>query len=94
MAANSPIALRPFVLAEIDLNDAASGLRITPLAYAARNGFADVVRFLIESGAEVHQTDYQGLTAIDHALARGHRRIAQMLQEATSTDVLQATLPA
>jgi uncharacterized protein len=81
LAANSPIALRPFVAARVNLNHAnRDGL--TPLMSAARQGVVAVVRFLIDSGANISARDAGNRTALDHAVFNGHRKIAQMLRAA------------
>jgi cytohesin len=80
LACNNPTALRPFVAAGVDLDRPVPRRGITPLIYAARQGFDDVVRFLVESGVDRARTDPDGLTAEDHAAANGHRRIAQTLR--------------
>lgn len=101
LAANNSVALRPFVVAHVDLNHAAGRQRMTPLIHAARQGFGDVVRFLLEAGVDPDRVDAGGLSAHDHAAANGHKRIAQMLREATGLAVpgrhearFRATLPA
>jgi ankyrin repeat protein len=81
LAASSPIALRPFVAANLNLNHAnRDGL--TPLMSAARQGVVAVVRFLIDSGANIRARDADDRTALDHAVFYGHRKIAQMLRSA------------
>jgi ankyrin repeat protein len=85
LAANSPIALRPFVAARIDLDRASGRRRTTPLIHAARQGFGDVVQYLLDSGADPAVVDAEGLTAHDHAAANGHHRIARMLTEAAGS---------
>jgi ankyrin repeat protein len=101
LAANNVVALRPFVFASVDLNHPAGRQRTTPLIHAARQGFGDVVQYLLEAGVDPHRVDAQGLSAHDHAAANGQKRIAQMLREAAGQASLarhesrfRATLPA
>lgn len=54
--------------------------RTTALHEAAREGRADVVRHLLERGADRTQRDGDGRTALDLATDRGHDAIAKMLQ--------------
>ena len=82
LAANNPVALLPFVAMGADLNHAGERRGFCPLIYAARQGFDDVVRFLVSAGSDLHRTDCDGLTALDHATCNGHRRIAGLLREA------------
>ena len=81
LAANSPVALRPFVAAKSNL-DHANRDGLTPLMSAAHQGVAAVVRLLIDSGADIVRCDAKGRTALDRALFNGHRKIAQMLRAA------------
>lgn len=54
----------------------------TMLTWAAREGQDNVVRAMIQSGADVRQTNRAGQTAHDVALAAGHVTIAAILTEA------------
>lgn len=82
LASSSPIALRPYAEVGIDLNESGSARGITPLMYAARHGFVDVVRFLLATCIDPLVTDRDGNSAIDHAHANGHHRIAHLLRDA------------
>lgn len=82
LASSSPIALRPFAEFGVDLNDSGCSDGTTPLMYAARHGFVDVARFLLSTGVDPLIADRDGLTALDHAHANGHRRIAHLLRDA------------
>eukprot|EP00760_Papus_ankaliazontas_P013156 PhM_4_TR15654/c7_g1_i1/m.61299 len=60
-------------------------LGVTPLHLAARNGFPEVVRYLLLNQADVHRTDRAHNTALHHACYKGHERVAQLLWEANPT---------
>lgn len=55
----------------------------TALAYAARNGDVDMVRYLIERGANVdaHDAARAGETALYEAVSCGHFEVARLLVE-------------
>jgi ankyrin repeat protein len=80
LAATSPVALRPFVAAGVDLNRLSPRLGIGPLHHAARHGFADAVRELLSAGADRHLRDRDGRTPLDHAESHGHSRVVRLLR--------------
>ena len=51
----------------------------TPLMEAAQEGHVDIVKFLIQRGANVHATTNTGDTALTFACASGHTLIADIL---------------
>jgi ankyrin repeat protein len=51
----------------------------TLLTTAVRNGHLDLVRLLLERGAEVNQANGYGATALDYAVGRGHEEIVSIL---------------
>ena len=74
-------SLKLLLAAGADIN-AKDGLRgLTPLHEAARWGWNDVVRFLVEQGANLQAKDNRGMTPVDSALgkaggnSRGGQRI-------------------
>ncbi len=61
------------------------------LIRAAYNGYAAVVRLLLQHGADIHLTDIRGETALDIAKGRGHREVAHLLRQAQADRLLRAT---
>ena len=51
----------------------------TPLQLAVEKGHLAVVRFLVESGADIDRTTQSGKTALDVALEHGHQEIGGFL---------------
>jgi ankyrin repeat protein len=66
-----------------------SGLAHTPLQGAASRNQLDIVRFLVEKGANVSKKSHEELTALDYAKAAKHDRIVAYL----SGLILQPSLP-
>lgn len=53
---------------------------ITPLHHAAQNGSLEVIPLLVEAGADIYaQTEPEGHTPLDVALAHGHERVVKIL---------------
>jgi ankyrin repeat protein len=57
----------------------------TPLIYAAKYGHLDVVRVLLDGGAEVDRADSIRSTALHHAAFRGHLEVCRELLERGAT---------
>ncbi|KMQ47733.1 PLC-like phosphodiesterase, TIM beta/alpha-barrel domain [Trichophyton rubrum] len=57
----------------------------TPLFIASVDGNINIVKLLIEAGANLETTDSSGWTAKEHATLRGHIDIARLLDEAMAT---------
>jgi uncharacterized protein len=51
----------------------------TALTYAARDGFTEIARLLIDAGAEVNWIDREGVTPLILASLKGHTEIVQLL---------------
>jgi uncharacterized protein len=51
----------------------------TALTYAARDGFTEIARLLIDAGAEVNWIDREGVTPLILAALKGHPEITQLL---------------
>lgn len=82
LAANNPVAMLPYATIGADLNHVGEQRGLCPLIYAARHGFDETVQFLISAGTDLNCQDRNGLTALDHAEANGHRKIVRLLHEA------------
>lgn len=54
----------------------------TALIIASINGYEDIVRKLLEYGANANIIDLQGKTALDYAVLHRHQSIVQLLQDA------------
>lgn len=54
---------------------------MTPLMFAAKSGFDQVVTALKEKGADVHIADNSGRRAVDYAALHGHGLIILLLVE-------------
>ncbi|KAL7937028.1 ankyrin repeat-containing domain protein [Trichoderma chlorosporum] len=61
---------------DLDLRDT---YRMTPLAYAVKNGHQDTVRLLLEKGAAVDRTGYMNQTPLLIAINNGHEQIVRLL---------------
>ncbi|XP_043596537.1 myotrophin-like [Bombus pyrosoma] len=63
----------------IDVNEMIDGR--TPLHYAADYGQSEVVRYLLEKGANANVTDKHGITALLAAIWEGHTNCVKLLLE-------------
>jgi ankyrin repeat protein len=52
---------------------------MTPLLYAARDGRADVVRMLLDAGADINQRDANEITPLIFAITNNHPDVARLL---------------
>lgn len=64
--------------ANVNGND---GSGVTPLMFAARDGYTDLVKYLLANGADKSAKDIQQDTAVDMAKANGHMEVAKLLEE-------------
>lgn len=53
----------------------------TPLLYAARGGYSQIVRYLLEKGASPLKQDTAGSTVLHHAIEKGHLEVLEVLIE-------------
>ena len=67
-------------LASPNVRDEISGR--TPLIFAAMNGHTEIVKILLEKGAEVEAKDMEGWTALRYALAYEYEEIIELLVRA------------
>jgi hypothetical protein len=63
--------------------NAADDNGVTPLMHAARHGWDDVVRLLIDGGATVSNVDAEGRSAADYADQAGHPALGALLRAET-----------
>jgi ankyrin repeat protein len=61
--------------------DSPSPKGCTPLLYAARGGYAEVVRYLLRHGASPLAQDNAGGTVLHHAIEKGHIDVLKVLVE-------------
>ena len=70
------------------LSDTADGY--SPLIYAARGGYLEVVRYLIKKGASVNQvTKGMGSTALHRAAFAGNKDVVKVLLDAGANPAIQ-----
>ncbi|KAI0100249.1 Glycerophosphoryl diester phosphodiesterase family-domain-containing protein [Nemania sp. FL0031] len=79
-----PEVVRLLVQSSVDINVRSSARSWTPLIVASVYGYQDVVKELLEVGADTTGADHRGWTADDHAAYRGYPKIVQELQNARS----------
>jgi len=60
----------PFDLLPRDVNDAATNEGLTALHYAAQNGDIDIIRYLVEHGADISAQDYEQSRSVIHFAAQ------------------------
>lgn len=66
--------LRPYC----DVNDTSVGM--TALMFAARDSTPEMVKMLLDYGADPSYTDEDGKTAYDYAVEEGHTELAELLK--------------
>lgn len=59
----------PFYLLPRDVNDAATVDGLTALHYAAQNGSLDIIKYLVEHGADISAQDYEQSRSVIHFAA-------------------------
>ncbi|KAJ3557547.1 hypothetical protein NPX13_g9904 [Xylaria arbuscula] len=67
----------------VNINVKSSGRSWTPLIVATVYGHLDVVKELVEAGADTTSANHRGWTAAHHAAYRGHLKIVQELHNAS-----------
>lgn len=61
--------------------DTFDGPKNTPLQFAAEEGYVELVRFLLEKGADKNLKDIHGETALDKAIKNNHLSIVELLEK-------------
>ena len=79
-------ALHQLINSDVELNFTHNGL--SPLFLAIEKGYADIVLMLITCGVDIEATNSEGNTPIEFALLRNETRIAEMLQYASSQNIV------
>ena len=69
---------------QADVNAQSEGRLLTPLMCAARRGYTEVIKVLLEAGADLDATDQAGRTAMSWAMNGNHGDAARVLSEASS----------
>jgi ankyrin repeat protein len=59
---------------------------VTPLNYAAANGNIDIIRLMVEEGADVNQVDVRGNTPLSSAKKAGKTEAVELLIELGATE--------
>ncbi len=82
------IVLKTIAYKKQYIHDATSD-NITPLWMASQNGHSDIVKILIQAGADVNKTREDGMSALSMATMKGHINVAELLL-ATNANIQQA----
>ena len=88
------VILRGSEFQKPDLEITENSYSWTPLHVAAVDGSLEVVKLLVEAGADVSKPDASGWTAKEHAALRGHMNIARFLAKHTNEDEAAARVAA
>ena len=65
-----------------DVNTVSAKYKVTPLHAASLHGHADIVRFLLQNGANTELADDWNCTALHNASGAGHYKNVDLLCEA------------
>jgi ankyrin repeat protein len=89
-------SLKLLIAAGANINSKESGRGLTPLHEAARWGWNDVVKYLVEQGADLSAKDNRGMTPLDSALGKagGNSRGGARIDVHEDTAALLRTLVA
>jgi ankyrin repeat protein len=83
-----------FLLTDIGINFKQTGIKgvkgFTPLHFACQNGHEEIVKILIDKGADVNQATEKGFTPFYIACQNGHEEIVKLLID-MGADVSQTT---
>ncbi|OZJ04377.1 hypothetical protein BZG36_03194 [Bifiguratus adelaidae] len=90
VAAQGNVAKLKELIAPDNVDQPESSTGLTALHYAASRGSLDVVKFLIDLGADVDLRDREGETALLKAAYHGHLRLVQYFLTDCHTSITQA----
>ncbi|XP_034434410.1 ankyrin repeat domain-containing protein 16 [Hippoglossus hippoglossus] len=65
----------------VDVNQRATGIQLSALHYAAKEGHTSTIKTLLELGADLHARDTKGRTALHMACIGQHAGAARLLQQ-------------
>jgi len=80
-AASGDVAVMQRLLAEDPKRSGEGYWYPEPIHFAVREGHSDIVRLLLEAGADAEWNGYYGKSLIDMARERGHEVVARLLEE-------------
>ncbi len=72
--------LKELIEGEPDLVNCRSSAQRTPLHTAARRGFVDAVRYLLQRGADTEAKDYRDWTPLEWAVDHQQDEVIKILQ--------------
>lgn len=75
---NQPNIVKALLEKGADVN-ADDGTLITPIMFAAQEGYMDIVKLLLQHKADLSRKDKNGETAFDKAIKNNHKKIAEQL---------------
>lgn len=75
-----PEDVRKHILLGVDINEVNDTYLWTPLHKAASMGHLEIVRILLEHGADLSPKDKWGKTALEQAEAEGHEEVAALIR--------------
>lgn len=81
-----PATVQALLAAGAKVNAIDSGEHFTALMWAAAEGQAEVVKILIDKGADLTLTDIDGDTAESFAFKAGHQAIVELLKAAVAEE--------
>ena len=67
-------------------NSLSSNLEISPLMAAAQYGNLEIVKALLEKGADIHFKNCTGMTALSYAITSKQKAVEQLLIQAGATE--------
>jgi ankyrin repeat protein len=71
----------------LDIKSISPNEKYSALIFASKTGELEIVKILVEHGADLHYKDINGQTAIDHARENNHTEIMTFLEKITGTSI-------